>query len=118
MPCDAIATARAKMPVVLPGEVILKLLQSEFPDLAINSYKVGSQLNIYSTVGVSLRVTYDTETGSYEVSAASDAVAESLTTMMQRASAFVVTRLFAKKGQILKAQRVKNATILSLRVPG
>ena len=55
MPCDAIATARAKMPVVLPGEVILKLLKSEFPDLVINSYEVGSQLNIYSTNGISLR---------------------------------------------------------------
>ena len=38
MPCDAIATARAKMPVVLPAKVIVKLLQAEFPDLAIGSY--------------------------------------------------------------------------------
>ena len=119
MPCDAIATARAKMPVVLPGQVVLKLLESEFQEVTIRSYENGSQLTIYTTAsasGVSFRVTYDTETGSYEVSAASDAVAQSLTTILQRAGAFVATRAFAKKGQIVKAQRVQNATIISLRV--
>ena len=116
MPCDAIATARAKMPIVLPGQVIVKLLQSEFPDLTIRSYEVGSELTIYDQNGFTLQVTYDTETGAYEVSAESDILAAAATTVMQRAGAFVATRVFAKKGRIVKAQRVKNATILKIQI--
>ena len=116
MPCDAIATARAKMPIVLPGDVILKLLQTEFPDLTLCKSEFNNIAYIYSTQGRSLRVNYDTETGVYEVYAADDALAQSVITILQRAAAFVATRAFAKQGQILKAQRVNNATILSIRL--
>ena len=119
MPCDAIATARAKMPVTLPAEVISKLLQSEFPNLALNSYETFNKTviyGIYGNRGETFRITYGPKTGAYEVTGNSDAMVELITTMLQRASAFVATRLFAKKGQILKAQRVKNATILKVRV--
>ena len=117
MPCDAIATARAKMPIVLPGDVILQVATDRIP--RSHAATVPSSTTSPTSTAPRAAVSESTttlQTGAYEVNAVDDALAQSVITILQRAAAFVATRAFAKQGQILKAQRVNNATILSINV--